>query len=105
MGGRSGDQDERDRAGRYVASSCGYIDAAGSTGVAPPTGGGFEVRRRDYAFMAGQDSTLVLRSTVPNFTFARESANDRFYIRMYDGSTPPNYSEFSRALYINLPLG
>ncbi|MDR3793389.1 MAG: hypothetical protein P4L03_08410 [Terracidiphilus sp.] len=76
-----------------------------STGVTPPTGGGFEVRRRDYAFMAGQDSTLVLRSTVPNFTFARESANDRYYIRMYDGSTPPNYSEFSRALYINLPLG
>jgi hypothetical protein len=76
-----------------------------SAGVTPTTGGGFEVRRRDYAFMAGQDSTLVLRSTVPNFTFARESANDRFYIRMYDGSTPPNYSEFSRALYINLPLG
>jgi hypothetical protein len=76
-----------------------------STGVAPPTGGGFEVRRRDYAFMAGQDSTLVLRSTVPSFTFARESYNERFYIRMYDGSTPPNYSEFSRALYINLPLG
>jgi hypothetical protein len=76
-----------------------------SASVTPPTGGGFEVRRRDYAFMAGQDSTLVLRSAVPNFTFARESANDRFYIRMYDGSTPPNYSEFSRALYINLPLG
>ena len=48
--------------------------------------------------------TLVLRSAVPNFTFARESYNERFYIRMYDGSTPPNYSEFSRALYINLPL-
>jgi hypothetical protein len=76
-----------------------------AAGVTPPTGGGFEVRRRDYAFMAGQDATLVLRSTVPNFTFARESANDRFYIRMYDGSTPPNYSEFSTALFINLPLG
>jgi hypothetical protein len=24
---------------------------------------------------------------------------------MYDGSTPPNYSEFSTALFINLPLG
>jgi hypothetical protein len=23
---------------------------------------------------------------------------------MYDGSTPPNYSEFSMALFINLPL-
>ena len=37
-------------------------------------------------------------------TFARVSASDRFYIRMYDGSTPPNYSEFSAALFINLPL-
>jgi hypothetical protein len=37
--------------------------------------------------------------------FARDTANDRFYIRMYDGSTPPNYSEFSTALFINLPLG
>ena len=76
-----------------------------SMGVTPPTGGGFEVRRRDFAFMAGQDTTLVLRSPVANFTFARESANDRFYIRMYDGATPPNYSEFSAALFINLPLG
>jgi hypothetical protein len=76
-----------------------------AAGVTPPTGGGFEVRRRDHAFMAGQDATLVLRSTVPNFTFARESANDRFFIRMYDGSTPPNYSEFSTALFINLPVG
>ncbi len=37
--------------------------------------------------------------------FPGDSANDRFYIRMYDGSTPPNYSEFSTALFINLPLG
>jgi hypothetical protein len=76
-----------------------------SAGVTPPTGGGFEVRRRDFAFMAGEDPGLVVRATLPNITFARETANDRFYIRMYDGSTPPNYSEFSTALFINLPLG
>jgi hypothetical protein len=76
-----------------------------SAGVTPPTGGGFEVRRRDFAFMAGEDPDLVMRSTVPNMIIARESANDRFYIRIYDGSTPPNYSEFSTALFINLPLG
>jgi hypothetical protein len=73
--------------------------------VTPPTGGGFEIRRRDFAFMAGEDPDLVMRSTQPNMTFARETANDRFYIRMFDGSTPPNYSEFSTALFINLPLG
>jgi hypothetical protein len=75
-----------------------------NTGVTPPAGGGFEVRLRDFAFMPGQDPTLALRGSLPNLTFLRASASDRFYIRMYDGSTPPNYSEFSTALFINLPL-
>ena len=76
-----------------------------SAGVTPPAGGGFEIRRRDFAFMPGEDPGLVVRATLPNMTFSRETANDRFYVRMYDGSTPPNYSEFSTALFINLPLG
>ena len=75
-----------------------------NTGVTPPAGGGFEIRRRDFAFMAGEDPGLVSRATLPNITFSRETANDRFYIRVYDGSTPPNYSQFSTALFINLPL-
>jgi hypothetical protein len=76
-----------------------------SAGITPPSGGGFEIRRRDFAFMPGEDTDLVVRATLPNMMFSRESANDRFYIRMYDGATPPNYSEFSTALFINLPLG
>jgi hypothetical protein len=76
-----------------------------STGITPPSGSGFEIRRRDFAFMPGEDPDLVVRATLPNMTFSRESACDRFYIRMYDGATPPNYSEFSTALFINLPLG
>ncbi len=76
-----------------------------NTGVTPPAGGGFEVRRRDFAFMPGEDPDLVARATVSNISFARESTADRFYIRMYDGSNPPNYSEFSAALFINLALG
>jgi hypothetical protein len=76
-----------------------------NTGVIPPAGGGFEIRRRDFAFMPGEDPGLVARGTQPNITFSRESAQDRFYIRMYDGATPPNYSEFSTALFINLPVG
>jgi hypothetical protein len=75
-----------------------------NTGVTPPSGGGFEVRRRDFAFMPGEDPGLVVRASTPNLTFAREMATDRFYIRMYDASTPPNYSEHSTALFINLPL-
>ena len=76
-----------------------------SAGVTPPTGGGFEIRLRDFAFMAGEDPGLVARAALPNITFSRKTANDRFYIRMYDGSTPPNYSAWSTALFINLPLG
>ncbi|HEY1767573.1 MAG TPA: hypothetical protein VGG26_07955 [Terracidiphilus sp.] len=74
------------------------------TGISPPGGGGFEIRLRDFAFAPGEDPTLVLRGSLPTLTFSRVSASDRFYVRMYDGSTPPNYSEFSTALFINLPL-
>ena len=51
------------------------------------------------------DPDLVMRGSQPTMTFTRASASDRFYIRMYDGSNPPNYSEFSAALIFNLPLG
>jgi hypothetical protein len=75
-----------------------------NTGVAPPVGGGFEVRQRDHAFMPGSDPTLVTRSPAQNLTFSRASFADRFYVRMYDGVTPPNYSEFSAAVFVNLPF-
>ena len=74
-----------------------------NTGVMPPAGGGFEVRLRDYAFMPGSDPTLVTRSQTQNMTFSRTSFADRFYVRMYDGAMPPNYSELSAAVFVNLP--
>jgi hypothetical protein len=75
-----------------------------NTGATAPNGGGFEIRRRDNCFMSGADPDLVMRGTQPNMTFSRLSASDRFFIRMYDGTNPPNYSEFSAALIFNLPL-
>ncbi|MGC2617193.1 MAG: hypothetical protein WA354_24375, partial [Terracidiphilus sp.] len=75
-----------------------------NTGAIAPNGGGFEIRRRDNCFMPGTDPDLVMRGSQPTMTFSRVSASDRFYIRAYDGSTPPNYSEFSAALIFNLPL-
>ena len=90
---------------RLTVTTLNGTTVAINAGVTPPTGGGFEIRRRDFAFMPGEDPDLVVRATLPNMTFSRETANDRFYIRMYDGSTPPNYSEWSTALFINLPLG
>ena len=75
-----------------------------AAGMTPPSGGGFEVRRRDFAFQPGQDADLVLRSAVANFDIPRSAEAERFYVRVYDGSTPPNYSEFSVGLIVNLPL-
>ena len=75
-----------------------------AAGVTPPAGGGFEVRRRDGSFTAGPGADLVLRTSVPNFSIPRQSVVEHFYIRTYDGSTPPNYSRFSTAVFVNLPL-
>jgi hypothetical protein len=69
-----------------------------------PANGGFEVRRRDWAFGPGTNSDLVLRSPVANFTIPREAAMEQYFIRLYDGSTPPNYSRFSSAVFVNVAL-
>jgi hypothetical protein len=89
---------------KLTVSSLSGTTVTVNTGVAPPAGGGFEIRRRDFVFMPGEDSDLVMRGSQQNLTFSRETAGDRFYIRMYDGSTPPNYSEFSTTLFFNLPV-
>lgn len=73
-------------------------------GVTPPVNGGFEVRRSDWSFRAGNDPDLVLRSPVANFSIPREGGAERYYIRIYDGSTPPLYSRFSSAIFNNVPL-
>lgn len=95
----------------YLANLSGLaVTAISSSAVSvaanatAPTGGGFEVRRRDFVFQPGADVDLVIRSAVSNFDIPRASEADRFYVRMYDGATPPNYSEFSVALFVNLPL-
>lgn len=83
-----------------VSSSAITVDA----GAVAPANGGFEVRRRDWDFGPETDSDLVLRSPVNNFTIPRESVVERYYVRMYDGSTPPNYSRFSSAVIVNVAL-
>ncbi len=76
-----------------------------SAGCTPPTGGGFEVRRRDWNFGVGVDTPdLVLRSPVESFSIPRAAQVERFYIRMYDASTPPLYSRWSSALFVNAPV-
>ena len=74
-------------------------------GTAPPAGGGFEVRRRDWEFGPAVDTAdLVLRSPVRSFSLPRAAQVERFYIRMYDASSPPVYSRFSSAVFVNAPV-
>jgi hypothetical protein len=87
-----------------VASSISSTAIQVNAGLTPPSGGGFEVRRRDWSFGPGTDSDLVLRSPVSNFVIPRQAAIEQYYIRMYDGSAPPNYSRFSSAIFVNVPL-
>ncbi|WP_263411106.1 hypothetical protein [Terriglobus tenax] len=74
-------------------------------GVSAPSGGGFEVRRRDWSFGAGADGDLVLRSPVRSFEIPRAAKDERYFIRMYDGSSPPVYSRFSAAVFTHVPVG
>ncbi len=75
-------------------------------GMAPPAGGGFEVRLRDWWFGMGVDGAdLVLRSPVRSFSIPRAAQLERYYVRMYDASTPPLYSRFSSAVFVDAPVG
>ena len=73
-------------------------------GMAPPAGGGFEVRRRDGDFGPRVDQDLVLRSPVRSFSIPREGQVEHYYVRMYDGSSAPLYSRFSSAVFTDLPV-
>lgn len=77
-----------------------------NTGTDAPAGGGFEVRRRDWVFGPGASGAdFVLRSPVRSFAIPRAAESERFYVRMFDGSTPPVYSRFSSALFVHAPVG
>jgi hypothetical protein len=74
-------------------------------GCDPPSGGGFEVRRADWNFGPDVDvPDLVLRSPVRSFSIPRAAQVERYYVRMYDASSPPLYSRFSSAVFLDVPL-
>ena len=84
-----------------LTSTAIQVDA----GLVPPTGGGFEVRLKDWNFGPGIDAAdLVLRSPVRSFSIPRAAQTEQFYVRMYDASTPPLYSRFSSVLFVNWPV-
>jgi len=82
-----------------VTSTTVTIDA----GVAPPPGGGIEVRRSDYGWSPGGNRYLVGRFTTQTFTVPRLSREQDYYLRQFDAASPPRYSRYSTLLHLNYP--
>jgi len=83
-----------------VTSTTVSVDA----GTAPPQGGGIEVRWSDEGWGPDNDRNLVGRFATRTFTIPRLSAAQSCFLQQYDGSTPPKYSRYSAALYVDYPL-
>ncbi len=73
-------------------------------GVAPPVGGGIEVRRSDSGWGPGDNANLAGRFTTETFTLPRLERAQSYYLRRYDASSPAKYSRYSALLYVDYPL-
>jgi hypothetical protein len=82
-----------------VASTTISVDA----GIAPPTGGGIEVRWSDTGWGQANDRNLTGRFGTRTFTLPRLSRVQDYFLRQYDASVPPKYSRYSAALHVDYP--
>jgi hypothetical protein len=73
-------------------------------GLAPANGGGIEVRTHDYGWGVSNDRNLVGRFSTETFTLPRFAQTQNYFFRQYDASSPPRYSRYSAALYVDYPL-
>lgn len=83
-----------------VASTTASIDA----GIAPPIGGGIEVRWSDAGWGQFNDENLAGRFTTQAFTLPRLTRVEDYFLRQFDSSVPPKYSRHSSALHIDYPF-
>jgi hypothetical protein len=72
-----------------------------NAGTAPVVGGGFEVRLKDEGWGANVDRNLLGRFTTENFTVPQLATSQDCFVRMFDASTPPNYSRFATLLHLD----
>jgi hypothetical protein len=84
-----------------VALSSGNVTI--DCGVAPPAGGGFEVRSTDGNWGPGGQRNLVGRFTTQSFNVPKLTRIASYYVRQYDSSSPPRYSRHSTLLKVNSP--
>jgi len=73
-------------------------------GIAPPAGGGIEVRRSDGGWGPSDSDNLAGRFTTQQFTVPRLERVQGYYLRQYDGSSPAKYSRYSVLLHVDYPL-
>jgi hypothetical protein len=73
-------------------------------GVAPPAGGGIEVRRSDGGWGLSDSGNLAGRFATETFTLPRLERVQTYYLRQYDGSSPAKYSRYSMLLHVDYPL-
>lgn len=62
-----------------------------------------EVRWSDSGWGPYNDQNLAGRFTTQTFTLPRLSKVQDYFLRQFDGSTPPKYSRYSTALHIDYP--
>ncbi len=83
-----------------VSSTTVNVDS----GMAPPSGGGIEVRENDYGWGQANDRNLFGRFGTQTFSLNRLAAVQDYFLRLYDDSSPPRYSRYSAALHVDYPL-
>jgi hypothetical protein len=83
-----------------VTSTTVTVDA----GMAPPSGGGIEVRDNDYGWGQANNRNLLGRFSTESFSLARLAQTQNYFLRLYDNSSPPKYSRYSAALHVDYPL-
>jgi hypothetical protein len=72
-------------------------------GEDPMPGGGIEVRvEGDWGWGMAVDQNLVGCFTGRSFTLPNTGVTQTFYLRQYDGSTPPKYSPYSTVLNLEV---
>jgi hypothetical protein len=83
-----------------VGSTTVSVDA----GMTLPAGYGIEVRTHDYGWGVANDRNLLGRFNTETFTLPRLARTQNYFLRLYNSSSPPEYSRYSAALHVDYPL-
>jgi hypothetical protein len=63
-----------------------------------------EVRAHDFGWGTSNDRNLLGRFTTQTFSLPRLARTQNYFLRLYDGSSPPRYSRYAAALHVDYPL-